>query len=228
MQLQGLKIKSVKKLDSKKEVHDICIENASHYILEDGIISHNTGAIYNASTILMLSKAKLKEEKDMDEQDLGQSGIIVTAKTVKNRMAKPKKIKFEISFNGGANPYKGLEFWCTPENFDTIGIAKGKPKLVDIVDMETGEITGTKPGIEPVGHNWYIRHLDKSVHFSKLHSPQVFTQDVLKAMAPILEEYFKYASMEEMSQMDAEFEKLEKEFDEHGSADDVDSSKLFG
>lgn len=191
------------------------------------IFSGGTGAIYNASIILMLSKAKLKEDNLMDDQDLGQTGIVVTAKTAKNRLAKPKKVKFEISFNGGANPYKGLEYWCTPENFDKIGIAKGKPTLVDDVDEETGEVKGKKPGIDPVGHQWYIRHLDKQIHFSKLHSSQVFTEEVLKNMVPILSEYFKYASMDELSEVENKMKDIEKQYEEHGSADDVDSAKLF-
>lgn len=191
------------------------------------IFSGGTGGVYNASIILMLSKAKLKEDNLMDEQDLGQTGIIVTAKTDKNRLAKPKKVKFEISFNGGANPYKGLEFWCTPENFDKIGIAKGKPTLVDDVDQDTGEVKGKKPGIDPVGHMWYVKHLDKQIPFAKLHSANVFTESVLKNMAPILESYFKYASMDELSEVEKQMKDVEKQYDEHGSADDVDSSKLF-
>lgn len=217
---------SVKKLEGKYELHDICIENASHYILEDGIISHNTGAIYNASIILMLSKAKLKDGNE-DEQDLGQSGIIVSAKTQKNRLAKPKKIKFELSFNKGSNPYSGLEFWCTPENFDVIGIAKGKPVIEDVVDKSTGEIIGKKTSINPGGNFWYIRHLDKSVPTTRLNTKEVFTPEVLNAMAPILEDYFKYRDMDELQTVEEELDKISAEFEEHGNADEVDAGKLF-
>lgn len=226
MELAKLKVKSVKQLSSSEEVHDICIENASHYILEDGIVSHNTGAVYNASIILMISKAKLKTGEE-DELDLGQSGIIVTAKTMKNRLAKPKKVKFEISFNSGANPYMGLDYWCTPENFEKIGIAQGKPEMIDIVDEETGEITGTKPGLKPGGIRWYVRHLDKSLFTKQLFNSKVFTPEVLEAMAPILEEYFKYASAAEQAELEDSLADSEKQYDEHPDVESVDANDLF-
>jgi len=190
------------------------------------IFSGGTGAIYNASIIVMLSKAKLKDGNE-DEQDLGQSGIIVSAKTTKNRLAKPKKIKFELSFNKGSNPYSGLEFWCTPENFDVIGIAKGKPVIEDDVDTSTGEIIGKKTSINPGGNFWYIRHLDKSVPTARLNTKEVFTPEVLNAMAPILEDYFKYRDMDELQTVEEELDKISSEFAEHGNADDVDAEKLF-
>jgi len=191
------------------------------------VFSGGNGAIYNASIILMITKAKLKTG-DEDELDLGQSGIIVTAKTAKNRLAKPKKVKFEISFNSGANPYKGLEHWCTPENFETIGIAKGKPEMVDDIDPETGEVLGQKPGIKPGGHRWYIRHLDKSVFTKSLHTSEVFTPEVLEAMAPILEEYFKYSSVSEQEEAEEEMKEAEKQYEDHKDVEEVDADSLFG
>lgn len=226
MELTKLRVKRVEKLDTKQEVHDICVENASHYILKDGVISHNSGAVYNASIILMISKAKLKTGEE-DELDLGQSGIIVTAKTAKNRLAKPKKVKFEISFNSGANPYKGLENWCTIENFDKVGIAKGKPEMVDVVDEESGEVVGTKPGIKPGGIRWYVRHLDKSIFTKQLHTSKVFTPEVLEALAPIMKEYFSYNSADEAENAEIEAEAAEAEYDTHSNIEDVDADELF-
>ena len=52
---------------------------------------------YAASIVGILTKAKLVTTEE-DEMDLGASGIKVTFKAVKNRLAKPKKIKFDISF----------------------------------------------------------------------------------------------------------------------------------
>jgi len=190
------------------------------------IFSGGSGAVYNASILLMITKAKLKTG-DEDELDLGQSGIIVTAKTEKNRLAKPKKVKFEISFNSGANPYKGLENWCTIENFEKVGIAKGKMEMIDEVDEETGEVTGTKPGIKAGGIRWYIRHLDKSIFTKQLFTPKVFTQEVLEALSPIMEEYFKYSSAMEQEEIEEQLEETEKQYDEHSNIEDVDADELF-
>jgi len=86
------------------------------------IQSGGKGLEYSASIIVYLSTSKLKTGNE-DELDIGQSGVIVTAKSRKNRLAKPKKIKFEIDHSKGVNPYKGLEFFCTPDN-SFMGIRK--------------------------------------------------------------------------------------------------------
>jgi hypothetical protein len=99
------------------------------------IMKGGTGLFYSASSIVFLSKAKLKEG-DEDELSLGQSGIVVTAKAKKNRLAIPKQVKFNISFESGSNPYVGLDYFCTAENFEKVGLAKGKME----VNKSTGEM----------------------------------------------------------------------------------------
>ena len=64
------------------------------------------GPFYNSSTIIDLSKAKLKDGKDKKQQ----TGIIVTSKIKKSRFTKAGiPIKFQISHYKGMNPYIGLE-----------------------------------------------------------------------------------------------------------------------
>ena len=150
-------------------------------------MSGGEGANYSASTIIFLSKAKLKTGEE-DELDL-QSGIVVTAQAKKNRMAKPKKVKFEINFGSGTNRYKGLEFFCTPENFEKIGIAKGKQE----VNKKTGEIT-----FVPGGTKWYVRHLDKSFYEKQIFNKNVFTDEILAALDPIITDYFSYGTDEDV------------------------------
>ena len=111
------------------------------------------GLVYSASVLGFLSKSKLKDGTE-DEMDLGQSGISVLFKTQKNRLAKPKKIRFDISFLNGLNKYSGLDAFCRPEYFNQIGIAKGKME----VNKSTGEMTFT-----PGGNRWYIDHLNKLI-----------------------------------------------------------------
>lgn len=169
------------------------------------IQSGGKGLDYSASIIVYLTKAKLKTGEE-DELDLNSSGIVVTAIARKNRLAKPKKIKFEINYKTGTNKYKGLEFFCTPENFDKIGIAKVKKE----VDKKTGEIT-YKPGAT----KWYVRHLDKSLHERQLFNSKVFTEDVLKALEPIIYEYFSYANQDEIDEIQNKMDELYQEFEEN-------------
>jgi RecA/RadA recombinase len=179
------------------------------------VLKGGRSLVYSASVIGMMSKSKLKTGEE-DDMDLGQSGITVLFKTAKNRLAKPKKIRFDISFNHGMNPYTGLDAFCRPEYFDKIGIAQGKME----VDKKTGEMTFTPGGIR-----WYISHLDKSVTTKNLFTPEVFTPEVLKKMEPIVNDYFKYKSIEEMEQVD---KLLESDSDDmNGFSDDISADDLF-
>ncbi len=164
------------------------------------------GLLYSASVIGFMSKSKLKTSEE-DEMDLGASGITVLFKTQKNRLAKPKKIRFDISFIHGMNPYTGLDAFCRPEFFEQIGIAKGKEE----VDKSTGEIK-----FVPGGNRWYISHLGKSVTTKQLFTQEVFTQDVLEKLAPIVNDYFRFKSLDEI-------EEVEKQFNEVMGGDDDDN-----
>jgi RecA/RadA recombinase len=177
------------------------------------------GLLYSASVIGFMSKSKLKTGEE-DDMDLGQSGITVLFKTQKNRLAKPKKIRFDISFVHGMNPYTGLDAFCRPEYYDKIGIAQGKEE----VDKSTGEMT-FKPG----GNRWFVRHLGKSVTTKQLFTEEVFTQEVLNRMAPIVNDYFRFKSLDEIEQVEKEFEQImDSDTDEHGFSDNADAGDLFG
>jgi RecA/RadA recombinase len=179
------------------------------------------GLVYSASVLGFLSKSKLKDGTE-DEMDLGQSGISVLFKTQKNRLAKPKKIRFDISFLNGLNKYSGLDAFCRPEYFNQIGIAKGKME----VNKSTGEMTFT-----PGGNRWYIDHLNKSVTTKQLFTQEVFTTEVLNKMAPIVNDYFRFKSLDEIEEVENEFNKIvgdDDEDDTNGFTDASDAEDLFG
>jgi RecA/RadA recombinase len=176
------------------------------------------GLVYSASVLGFLSKSKLKDGNE-DDMDLGQSGISVLFKTQKNRLAKPKKIRFDISFLNGLNKFSGLDAFCRPEFFNQIGIAQGKEE----VDKSTGELQ-FKPG----GNRWFVRHLGKSVTTKQLFTEEVFTREVLERMAPIVNDYFRFKSLDEIEQVEKDFEQImDADADEHGFSDDVSADDLF-
>lgn len=177
------------------------------------------GLLYSASVIGLMSKSKLKTGEE-DDMDLGSSGITVLFKTMKNRMAKPKKIRFDISFVHGMNPFTGLDAFCRPEFFNKIGIAKGKME----VDKKTGEMT-----FIPGGNRWYVDHLNKSFTTKQLFTQEIFTKDVLLKMEPIVNEYFRFKSIDEMEHTEREFDKIvdDENVDDNGFADDFDADTLF-
>jgi len=175
------------------------------------------GVDYSASSIVFLSKAQLKTGSE-DDLDLNSSGILVTAKAKKNRNAKPKKIKFEINHTSGVNPFVGLDYFCTPENFEKVGIAKVKK----VIDKATKEVT-----YEEGGTKWFVKHLDKSFYAKQLFSPKIFTKEVLDNLEPIISKYFSYASQEEMEKLMNEVVS-EEEFSADPDFDiDSDSEELF-
>lgn len=178
------------------------------------------GLVYSASVLGFLSKSKLKTGEE-DDMDLGQSGISVLFKTQKNRLAKPKKIRFDISFAHGMNPYTGLDAFCRPEYFNQIGIAKGKME----VDKSTGEMKFT-----PGGLKWYIDHLNKSVHTKQLFTPEVFTQEVLLKMEPIVNDYFRFKTIDEIEEVEKKFNSIieDDEDETNGFTDAADADDIFG
>jgi hypothetical protein len=128
-------------------------------------------------------------------------------------MTKPKKIKFDISFVTGINKYQGLEAFCRPEYFDRIGIAQGKAE----VDKKTGEFRFT-----PGSGKWYVKHLDKTFYTKQLFTDKIFTDDVLKSLEPIVNDYFRYKSLDEMENSEKEFEETFNEVEDNDKGMDAD------
>lgn len=221
-----VKISKIEYLSDLETTYDVQIEDSHHYLLKSGIVSHNTqdmfpqtimaggeGLYYAASVILLLSDAKLKTGEE-GENDLGRSGSVITAKSAKNRIAKPKKVKFEIDYSKGINPYKGLEIFCTQENFDKVGIAKVKK----VIDKSTGEITYQQ------SNRWYVRHLDTTIADKQLYNRKVFNSTVLEALEGIVFDYFKYPSYDECLK---EIEEIDEKLNGIEDKDDMLSSEEF-
>jgi len=100
--MQKIKIDSIEQCDIA-DVYDIEVEDAHHYILENDVISHNSGPAYANSCTLELSKAQYKKGDDV-------IGGIFTSKAIKNRLAREKtKVKFKINFETGLQRYSGLD-----------------------------------------------------------------------------------------------------------------------
>lgn len=96
-----MKVVSVKKVESVP-VFDITVEPGNNYILSNGIISHNSGTIYAASSIVSMTKRKVKDGTDL-------TGNIVTCTLDKGRSTKEgSKAEILIDFKTGLSRYHGL------------------------------------------------------------------------------------------------------------------------
>lgn len=95
-------VKSIKKVETEK-VYDITVWGEHHYILHNGIVSHNSGLKYAASSIIYLSKKKEKDGTDV-------IGNIIKCKTQKSRLSKEnQQVEVRLYYDErGLDKYYGL------------------------------------------------------------------------------------------------------------------------
>ena len=198
MKYKKLKIAKKSELSSAKNVIDLTVQDTHNYVSKNGIINHNSGIVYNASITIELSGAKLddKENDNAAKQRAGaadnavRTGVLVTAKPVKNRFARPIKIKFGIPFYKNMNPYIGLEQFMT---WDNSGVCRGnlitqkdydKLSEADKKKIYVFEFNGETKYCQPkdTARGIVVKHLGKQVSFIDFYTNEVFTDEFLKSL----------------------------------------------
>ena len=108
-----LKIVRKTPVSSLVKVYDFTVEGDHHYLLSNGLVSHNSyvptkemgggsGLKYAASTIIYLSKKKDKVDNEV-------VGNIIHCKAYKSRLTKQDKmVDVQLNFETGLNKYYGL------------------------------------------------------------------------------------------------------------------------
>jgi len=186
-------MKKVKVISKKKKgkatVFDIAVKNHHHYVLKDGVVSHNSyipmdiigggaGTMYISSTILTLTAAQIKASGKV-------IGVRVMSKTEKSRDSIPKtKCPILLSFKNGMHPYSGL-LDLALEN----GIWKKPGSKIELKD-------GTK-----VWEKEIMKDCEK-----------YFTQEVMDDLNKICHEQFQYGSnSEDVAIEDGEIQEKKEE-----------------
>lgn len=96
-----MKIVKIERIEPKP-LYDIEVEDCKHYILENGIITHNSGLLYSSSIILVFGKSKDKEGEK-------QVGVNLRCKLKKSRFTKENSVvSVNVDFNSGLDRYYGL------------------------------------------------------------------------------------------------------------------------
>lgn len=96
-----MKIKKITKV-GKKPVFDLSVEGVEHYVLENGVVTHNTGVMYSADTVFIIGRRQVKEGTEI----VGYEFVI---NIEKSRYVKEKsKLPITVTFDGGINPFSGL------------------------------------------------------------------------------------------------------------------------
>ncbi len=100
-----MKIKKITKV-GVKPVYDISVKDAEHYVLENGVVTHNSGIYYSANQIFIVGRS---QEKDGTEI----KGWNFTLNIEKSRFVKEKsKLPIAVTYEGGINPFSGLLEWA--------------------------------------------------------------------------------------------------------------------
>jgi hypothetical protein len=86
----------------KRKVYDISVKDAEHYILENGVVTHNTGMMYSSDWVIIVGRQQEKEGTDL----LGYNFIL---NIEKSRLVREKsKIPLNVTFEGGISKWSGL------------------------------------------------------------------------------------------------------------------------
>ncbi len=96
-----MKITNIKRI-GKQEVYDISVEEAEHYVLENGVVTHNTGIMLSSDTVIIMGKNQEKVGKEL-------TGYNFNIKIEKSRSVKEKSVfPLAVDFVDGVDKYSGL------------------------------------------------------------------------------------------------------------------------
>lgn len=132
-----MKIKTVKAV-GKHKVYDLTVNSdeydKQHYVLQNGVITHNTGSYYSADNIFILGRQQEKEGTEV----VGYNFII---NVEKSRYVREKsKIPVSVSFDGGISRWSGL----LDIALESGHVIKPSNGWYQKVDKETGEMDEKK------------------------------------------------------------------------------------
>lgn len=150
-----MKVKSINSVGHQK-VYDINVDDVHHYILENGIITHNSGIMYSSDCVILITKSQDKRNNEI-------VGYNFNLNVMKGRHSREKaKIPLNVTFDGGINVWSGL-LDCAVASGDVVKPSNG---WYSRVDAETGEVeekkfravdTNTQEFWEPVLKNPHFR-----------------------------------------------------------------------
>ena len=124
-----MKITSITNV-GKKAVYDLTVQNAHHYILENGVASHNTGILYSANQVYIITRSQEKKGTDI-------IGYNFNINIEKSRLVREKsRIPLTVTFEGGINRWSGLLEMALASGH----VVKPSNGWYQKVNVETGEI----------------------------------------------------------------------------------------
>ena len=124
-----MKITKIEKI-GEQEVFDISVDKVEHYILANGVASHNTGLVYAANQIFIISRSQEKKGTDI-------IGYNFNINIEKSRLVREKsRIPLTVTFDNGVNRWSGLLDMALASGH----VIKPSNGWYQKVNVETGEI----------------------------------------------------------------------------------------
>lgn len=132
-----MKVKSINSV-GRKPVYDLSINSNNYdeqqYVLENGVVTHNTGIYYSADNIWILGRQQDKKNNEI-------KGYHFVINVEKSRYVKEKsKIPISVSWEGGVQNWSGLLEVALAGEY----VIKPSAGWYQRYDSETGEILGNK------------------------------------------------------------------------------------
>lgn len=131
-----MKVKSIESV-GRKDVYDLSVENAEHYVLENGVVTHNTGVYYSSDAVWIIGRQQDKL-KASDKHISGYNFIINIDKS--RHVVEKSKIPITVSFEKGIAKWSGLFELAREAGI----ITQSKVGWYQRVDQETGEVDESK------------------------------------------------------------------------------------
>jgi len=128
-----MKIVNIEKV-GKRNVFDITVADNHQYVLENGVVTHNTGVYLSADNIFILGR---QQEKDGTELT-GYNFIINVEKSRHSR--EKSKIPVTVKFEGGISKWSGLLEMALESGH----VIKPSNGWYSKVNVETGEVEEKK------------------------------------------------------------------------------------
>jgi len=159
-----IKIENIRPVGNQK-VYDISVGEAGHYLLKNGVVSHNSGMIYASSIVVAIKKLKLKVDSQGNKTSQVH-GIRAACKVMKSRFAKPfESVQIAIPYETGMDPYSGLV-----DYFEQTGLLTKTGNKLEYVSPVTGEVfkefrkhwEGNADGCLDMIMNEYDEHRDNN------------------------------------------------------------------
>lgn len=141
-----------------KNVYDISVKDAEHYILENGVITHNTGIYYSSNSIFIMGR---QQEKDGTEV----TGYNFIINVEKSRFVKEKsKIPICVSWEGGVSKWSGLIDVAMEGGY----VIKPKVGWFQAINPITGE--------DVIGKNYRLKDTDSSEFWDPIFAKTNFAE----------------------------------------------------